>query len=323
MTVPDTDRSLTRDLTVPTVLSLVAAVLLLVASAAGLLYGRRGLYTPDPATLPAFLGQDAMTLAVGLPLLLVSVGLARRGSVRGLLLWVGALFYVAYSYLYYPLNPEFNALYLAYVAIVSTSGYGLLALLLSVDAEAVRARFSARTPTRLLGGFMAAMGALFAAKWVTTVVGDLAAGATPSHVELTVWPLDLIVALPALFWGGVWLWRRAAWGYVVGGLLLLKMALLGFTLVLNSWLVTLWGEPLDPMVPLYAVVGLGGLAGLVVYLRCLAPEAIDARSRAAPLQPGGAPLDDTRAARVARSACSPDSAGRVRSGNPPMARRGP
>ena len=61
---------------------------------------------------------------------------------------------------------------------------------------------------------------------------------------------------------------------VVGGLLLLKMALLGLTLVLNSWLVTRWGRPLDPMVPLYAVVGLGGLAGLVVYLRCLAPEAL-------------------------------------------------
>jgi hypothetical protein len=283
MTVPDAGRPLTRDLAVPTALSLVAAGLLLVTSAAGLLYGRRGLYTADPATLPAFLGQDATTLAVGLPLLLVVVRLARRGSVRGLLLWVGALFYVAYSYLYYPLNPEFNALYLAYVAIVSASGYGLLALLLGVDAEAVRARFSARTPTRLLGGFMAAMGALFAVKWVATIVDYLAAGTAPSHVELTVWPLDLIVALPALFWGGVWLWRRQAWGYVVGGLLLLKMALLGLTLVLDSWLVTQWGRPLDPMLPLYAVVGLGGLAGLVAYLRCLEPEASDSHSRAAPL----------------------------------------
>jgi hypothetical protein len=116
------------------------------------------------------------------------------------------------------------------------------------------------------------MGALFAVKWVATILGHLAAGTAPSHVELTVWPLDLIVALPALFWGGVWLWRRQPWGYVVGGLLLLKMALLGPTLLLNSWLVTLWGRPLDPMVPFYALVGLGGLAGLLVYLRCLTPS---------------------------------------------------
>jgi hypothetical protein len=88
------------------VLSLLTASLLVVTSVAGLLLGRRGLYTPDPRTLPAFLGQDALTLAVGLPLLLASVWLARRGSLRGLLLWPGVLFYVAYSYAYHVLSPE-------------------------------------------------------------------------------------------------------------------------------------------------------------------------------------------------------------------------
>jgi hypothetical protein len=214
-----------------------------------------------------------MTLAVGLPLLLVAVRLARRGSVRGRLLWIGALFYFAYSYLYYPLSPEFNALYLAYLAIVSASGYGLLALLLATDSEAVRARFAPSTPVCLLGGFMASMAVLFAAKWVADVLADLAVGARPGHVELTVWTLDLIVALPALFWGGVWLWRRQAWGFVVGGMLLLKMSLLGATLVLDSWLVTRWGQPLDPMTPFYAAVAVGGLLGLLAYLRCVRPEA--------------------------------------------------
>src|SRR5436190_463755 len=155
---------LTRRLTLPFVLSLLVAGLLVITSVAGLRYGRRGLYTPDPATLPTFIGQDIMTLVAGLPLLLAAMWAARRGSVRGLLLWLGALFYFAYSYLYYPLNPEFNVLYPAYIAIVSMSGYALLALLLNIDAEAVRARFSSRTPVRLLGGFMAVMGALFAVK---------------------------------------------------------------------------------------------------------------------------------------------------------------
>jgi hypothetical protein len=202
-----------------------------------------------------------------------------------LLLWVGTLFYVAYSYAYYVLNPEFNALYLAYLAIVSASGFGLLALLLSVDAEAVRARFAERTPVRLVGGFLAVMGALFAVKWGGSIVAALGAGATPTHVDLTVWPMDLVIALPATFWGGVWLWRLQAWGYVVAGLLLQKLALLGFTLVLNTWLVTLWGRPPDPMVPFYAILGLGGLAGVVCYLRGLAPRG--ARRRAGPSADAG------------------------------------
>jgi hypothetical protein len=234
-----------------------------------------------------------MTLVAGLPLLLGSVWAARRGSVKGLLLWVGTLFYVAYSYAYYVLSPEFNALYLAYIAVVSMSGYGLLALLLSIDAEAVRARFGQRTPVRLVGGFLAVMGALFAVKWVSSIVSALSTGATPTHVDLIVWPMDLVIALPATFWGGVWLWRRQAWGYVVAGLLLQKLALLGCTLVLNTWLVTLWGRPPDPMVPFYAIIGLGGLAGVVFYLRGLAPGG--ASRRAGPSADAG-PVSRTAAA---------------------------
>jgi hypothetical protein len=47
----------------------------------GLLLGRRGLYPPDPRTLPAFLGQDALTFVAGLPLLLATDAEAVRARV--------------------------------------------------------------------------------------------------------------------------------------------------------------------------------------------------------------------------------------------------
>jgi hypothetical protein len=262
-----------RDLTLAYVLSAVAAALLLVTSIAGLAFGRRGLYVPDPATMPAFLGQDALSLIVGLPLLLGSMTRARRGSVGGLLVWMGALFYIAYSYAYYPLNPEFNPLYLAYITIVSASLYGLVYLLMSVNAAAVQASFSPRTPVRLIGGFMMVMALVLTLKWVSTIVGISAAGGSPTRVQLVVWPLDLIVALPALFWGGLWLWRRQPLGYVVTGLLLLKATFVGITLVVDTWLVTLWDQPIDPMLPAYAVIGFGGLFVTVTYLRSIRPRA--------------------------------------------------
>jgi hypothetical protein len=74
-----------RGLAVPTRLSLLLAALLATSSTAGLLFGQRGLYDPDPATMPAFLAQDVISLLAGLPLLLGSLWLARRGSLRGLL----------------------------------------------------------------------------------------------------------------------------------------------------------------------------------------------------------------------------------------------
>jgi hypothetical protein len=252
-------------------LSVAIASLLLVTSVAGLLFGTRGLYRPDAATMPTLVGQDALSLVIGLPLLLGSMYLAQRGSLRGVLLWAGVLFYFAYSYSYYVLSPEFNALYLGYLLIVSMSVYGLLALLLSADAEAVKARFATRTPVHLIGGFMMGMAALLGAKWVGGILGALQAGVTPAHKEIVVWSLDLVIALPALFWAGAWLWRRQPLGFVGAGLMLLKAAFVGITLVVDSYLVTVWGEPLDPMLPAYAVIGLGGLAFLVVYLRAVLP----------------------------------------------------
>lgn len=106
------------------------------------------MYRPDSATLPTFLGQDAITLLIVLPLLFASTCSARRGSGRGLLLWAAGLFYVAYSYSYYVLNPEFNWLYLAYIAIVAMSMYSCLYLLLATDAKRVAEQFDARTPVR-------------------------------------------------------------------------------------------------------------------------------------------------------------------------------
>jgi hypothetical protein len=186
------------------------------------------------------------------------------------LLWPGALIYFAYSCAYYLLSPEFNVLYLAYIGVVATSAYALLYLLLSMDSEAVRPRFSERTPTRLAGGFLALMALLIAGNWVAMILSDLTAGVAPSRVSLGVWPMDLGIAFPAMFWGGIWLWRKEPLGFLAGGILLVKVASVGLTLVVTSWLVTRWGVPADPMLPAYAVVGLGGFALTVAYLRGVA-----------------------------------------------------
>jgi hypothetical protein len=50
---------------------------------------------------------------------------------------------------YCVLSPEFKVLYLAYIAIAAMSLYGCLYLLISTDAQAVAARFSAQTPVRV------------------------------------------------------------------------------------------------------------------------------------------------------------------------------
>jgi hypothetical protein len=87
---------LTGDLTFAYALSSAVAALLAIAAAGGLLL-RTSVY-PTEELILSFLPVDAFHLAVGLPILVGSMWLARRGHLIGLLCWPGALLYVFYSY---------------------------------------------------------------------------------------------------------------------------------------------------------------------------------------------------------------------------------
>lgn len=253
-------------------LSGVLAVLLLVASIIGLLYGEGDLYDSYPANLAGLIGQDLVALAVVLPLLLASMWLTARGSTRGLFLWAGALFWVAYFYYFYVVG-GFNALFLVYITMVSLSLFGLLSLLFAIDAEALRDSFGSRTPIRLVSGFFISISLLFALMWGGMVVSSVVSGTRPDEVVHEVLVIDLAVMLPLLFFGGVRLWRREAWGYVLGGLLLVKTTLTGFTMAFTTALGAWWDRALAPfqtfLFVLFALMMIAALALLFPYLRAV------------------------------------------------------
>lgn len=253
-------------------LSGLVAVLSAVSSVVGLLYGGSGYYDSYPASLAGLVGQDAVTLVLGIPSLLTSMWLTRRGSTGALLVWAGTLFYFAYSYYFYVIG-GFNALFLVYVAIVSASLYGLLSLLFAIDPEGLRARFGPRTPARLTGGFFVGISLLFLLMWGGMSVSSAAAGTRPDEVLRSVVVIDCTVLLPLLFFGGLWLWRGEAWGHVLGGLLLTKLAMTGSTLAFNTALGALWAEQiagLDAFLfVVFALMAAGALPLLVIYLRSM------------------------------------------------------
>ena len=259
-------------LTIAYALSGLLAVLLVISSVIGLLYGSRGLYEPYPASLAGLVGQDIVTLVVGLPSLVASVWLTTRGSPRGLLVWMGTLFYFAYSYYFY-VTGGFNALFLVYISIVSTSLYSMLSLLFNTDPQALKTRFKPRTPTRLISGFLIGYSLLFALMWVGLTFSTLVAGTQLDEVTHAVIAIDCTVLLPLLVFGGLLLWRRRPWGYVLGGFLLVKMATTGFTLAFNTALGAWWARGIDPfnafLFVLFALMATGSVALLVPYLRSI------------------------------------------------------
>jgi hypothetical protein len=46
-----------------------------------------------------------------------------------------------------------------------------------------------------------------------------------------------------------------------------KATFVGVTLVVDTYLVSVWGEPVDPMLPAYLAIAAGGLVLLTVFAR--------------------------------------------------------
>lgn len=250
--------------------SVVLAALLAFASIVGIANGDSGFYDSYPASLAGLVGQDVASLIVGVPLLLVAVWFARRGSIRAVLVLGGTLFYIAYSYFFLVVG-GFNALFLVYVVIVALGLYGLLALLVTIDPAAIAQGFDEQVPRRLVGGFLIGIALLFVAMWGGMSLSSIAASKTPDAVVRQVVALDGMVLLPALLIGGWLLLRTAAWGDVLGGLLLVKAVLTGGTLAFTTALGWAWNGSLEGLdtflLVLFGLMALIGLTLLVPFLR--------------------------------------------------------
>lgn len=262
-------------------LTWVLAALAAATSIVGIVHGGDGYFAPYPSALAGLVGQDIATLVVGVPVLMASALAARSGSARGLLAWAGALFYLAYSYFFFVVG-AFNAGFPAYAVIVALSLYGLVSLLLAIDPEAVAARFGATTPRRLVGGYLMGIGALFVVMWGGLAVSAAVSGESPDPVVRLVLIADGCVLLPALLAGGWKLWHGAPWGYVLGGILLVKVALTAGTLVFTTGLNAAWTGTLASGDAFFLVVfGLMAVVALVLsvpYFRSADPILADGRA---------------------------------------------
>jgi hypothetical protein len=265
-------------------LTAVLAPLLVVSSVLGILFGPSKLYVAYPAALAGLVGQDVVTLVVGLPLLLGSTWLARRGSIRGLLAWAGALFYLAYSYYFFVVG-GFNALFPVYVVIVSASLYGLLSLVMAIDGQAVARHIGAGLQRRRVSVFFAVIVAVFVLMWGGMSIAAAAAGKQLDPVPHLVVAIDGAVLLPVLAVAAVKLWRRQAFGYVLAGVLLVKVTATGLTLAFTQALAMVWAATVRPfdafLFAIFGLMALGGLALTVPYLRAI-DEPEKPRSAASP-----------------------------------------
>jgi len=213
----------TRQLTLVYALSLAVALLVAAASLVGLLF-QSAIYPTDDLR-HSFVATDVVNLFIGLPILLGSMALARRGRLIGLLFWPGALLFFTYHYIAYAVAATLTWPFVPYLALMALSIYALYRLLSSVEAMAVQNRLKGAVPERIAGGVLAGFGTLFFFYNIGLIVQIPTGQAALSVPELATAVADLVI-IPAWVVGGVLLWRRQAFGYVVGTGLLFQASML-------------------------------------------------------------------------------------------------
>jgi hypothetical protein len=210
-------RSIPRRLRWQEALSGVIAALMTLASLGGLFID--GLYRDNTWSTAAYRGTDLATLLIAVPALAAAVLLARRGSDRARLVWLGVLAYNVYNYAFYLFGTAFNDFFLLYAALEALS---LIALIGAAPAVLAVRRASTPGRGRLVAGYMAVVGLMFAAMWISQAVKFIANGTVPKvitdsgiHTSI-VFALDLTLIIPALLIGAVLLWRGHPAGMVLG-----------------------------------------------------------------------------------------------------------
>jgi hypothetical protein len=226
----------------------------------------------DPAWVRlTWWGNDWVTLLLAVPMLWWSHHRAASGSIRARLMWLGMLTYAVYNNVFYLFGAALNVFFLVYVVIFVVAAVTLGGALLDTDARLVAERFRSSTPVRLIGGYLVFVGAGLATVWVAMWAAFVFAG-RPTPIEpgafQVVAAIDLSLLVPALATGGVWLWRRHPWGFIVGAMAAVEGALYLVVLTVNTSLSIASGLTHGPgELPVWGPLALATTAAAAVLLR--------------------------------------------------------
>jgi hypothetical protein len=244
----------------------------------------RGLYRYDTVFIAeGSRGTDAVTVVLGVPLLVVATLLAyRRGSRRAGLLLAGALTYFLYVYASRALSNAYNPLFLLYIVVFSASLFGVLLVVIALNRAGLDEGLAGRAPHRGLVWFLTACGLLTAIVWLAPLTDALVTGSPPQLLDTYTTSvtdvLDLGLIVPTLFVAAALVRRRAVLGYVLAATLIVLLVLIAATIVAGTVLqlsarMSFTPEQVVGPIAGFLVLAVIGLVLLVRLLRAVEPDA--------------------------------------------------
>ena len=234
-----------------TVVTWLLAPVLVAATLYGLLSDRA--YRLDRTVHLESMAQDVLTLAI-VPVLIWAGRRSGAGSLRGHLLLLGLLGYVAYTYLIYAFGVPHNSAFLLYVAALTLSIAALIDGIARINVRRVPLRAHAG-----VGWFLIVIGLAFAGLWladiVPTIGGSLPGTLNVGELPYPVYVADLAIALPAVVATGVALVRGHVAAPVLGAIVLIKVLTMGLAIWAMAIALLVNGQqPNWPVAGLFAVM---------------------------------------------------------------------
>lgn len=244
----------------PYVVTWVLVILAAAAAFFGLFID--GTYQDNTFVITVFRGNDFVTLFLAIPAMVVAYVLKGR-SLRARIVWQGSLLYLIYNYQFYLYGAAFNRFFLAYVLLFTLSLYTLILSLTRMDVAAFALRYPKKTPVRLVSGFMLFFTLLLGGLWIAMAASTVFTGNIPDTVRQTghptsvVFATDLTILLPIMGIGGLLLWQRKPWGYLIAGIAMVKASTYGIGLIVMSVFTYRSLGLIDPLLALWIALTAG------------------------------------------------------------------
>ncbi|KAL0248071.1 hypothetical protein GEMRC1_003308 [Eukaryota sp. GEM-RC1] len=216
------------------IITLMVAILMSIASIGGIFLD---IYNDNRLVSSGWVGNDIVSLLCGVPLLLWSLSLMKKTSVRGTLAWLGMMYYVVYNYAFYLFGASFNSMFLVYVTLFTLSGAVLLMAIPQIRAEHISSCFTHGSHLKLISLMMFVVSVLLGLFHIIISADYIFSKKVPDivitvgHVTNVIAALDLSMVVPVGLISSYLLWKRHPWGFVLSCLWNLKGAV--YTLALS------------------------------------------------------------------------------------------
>jgi hypothetical protein len=236
------------------------------------IYGK-GIYGDNSASaVLQAIPQDIVTLVLGIPLLIISLFLTRKGLMKGRILLAGTLGYFLITYMMYTFIAMYNRLFLVYVILISTSFFAFILTLSSFNIATIGSYFNKKLPIKFVGGYLIFSTAMIGYLWLARVIPSLINNSVPLEVEhgttLPVQAFDLAFFLPAIFLAGMLLIKRKPFGYMLAPIVTVSNALIMIALLSKGISMNLAGiAGTLPMIIMTALFGLIAIISLVMIFK--------------------------------------------------------